>query len=60
MDKDLIIVRSDGGACSQIAFAAFGKYFLDKGFKVKFDLTWFEDYGKELKDFEGGGILHCR
>jgi len=42
---DLIIIRSDGGICSQIYFAAYAKYFIDKGFKVKYDLSWFREFG---------------
>lgn len=57
MQKDLVIIRSDGGAYSQIAFVAFGKYFMDKGFKVKFDLSWFEDEGYKIEGWGGGLII---
>ena len=48
LDKNTVIVRTDGGICSQIAFAALGKYFEDKGYKVKYDLNWFKNWGKGL------------
>ena len=45
---DLIIVRVDGGICSQIAFVAFGlalqRTFENKA-RVKFDLSWFDEWG---------------
>ena len=43
-----VIVRSDGGICSQIAFYLLGRYLEDKGFKVKYDLSWFEMFGCDL------------
>lgn len=46
MQKDnLIIIRIDGGASSQIAFWALGKFFEDKGYKVKYDMTWYNEEG---------------
>lgn len=45
MQKDLVIIRTDGGFCSQIAFYALGKYFEDKGFCVKYDMEFFKKYG---------------
>ena len=45
---DLIIVRVDGGICSQIAFVAFGLALsrkLGSKARVKFDLSWFDDWG---------------
>ena len=46
VDKNLVIIRTDGGICSQIAFAALGKYFEDKGCKVKYETDWFKEWGK--------------
>lgn len=41
MKKDnLIIIRTEGGLCSQIYYASLGQYFADKGYQVKYDLTW--------------------
>lgn len=45
-NDDLIIIRSDGGICSQIDFVALGQYFADKGYEVKYDLSWFDECGK--------------
>lgn len=48
IDKNLVIIRTDGGICSQLAFCALGKYFEDKGYLVKYDITWFKENGKDL------------
>ena len=48
VDKGLVIVRIDGGICSQIAFLALGKYMEDKGYRVKYDLSWFQECGKDM------------
>ena len=45
MQEDLVIIRTDGGAGSQVCFCALGKFFEDKGYKVKYDMTWFREYG---------------
>lgn len=45
---NLIIIRSDGGICSQIAFCSLGYYLEQKGYKVKYDLNWFKQYGKDM------------
>lgn len=42
---NFIIIKSDGGICSQISFYALGLSLKEKGVKVKFDLTWFEKCG---------------
>ena len=42
MEDNLIIVRVDGGIASQIGFVALGKAFEEKGYQVKYDLSWFE------------------
>lgn len=54
--NNLIIVRSDGGICSQIGFLALGKYLEDKGYEIKYDLSWFDEcgtdlYGKEARNY---------
>ncbi|WP_279386179.1 hypothetical protein [Helicobacter cinaedi] len=41
MEDNLIIIRVDGGIASQIAFVALGKAFEEKGYRVKYDLSWF-------------------
>ena len=48
-NKDLIIIPSDGGICSQIGFWSLGLFYEKSGFLVKYDLSWFEQYGIPLK-----------
>ena len=43
-----VILKTEGGICSQIAFAALGKYFENIGYKVKYDITWFQEWGKGM------------
>jgi len=45
--SDLIIVRVDGGICSQIAFCSLGMSLRRRGYRVKYDLTFFRDNGKD-------------
>ena len=48
--KDLVIVRIDGGICSQINFFAYGhaiQNMLGGKAKVKYDLSWFRENGKD-------------
>ena len=40
MKDNLIIIRVDGGIASQIGFVALGKAFEEKGYQVKYDLSW--------------------
>ncbi len=42
------IILTDGGICSQIAFCVLGKYLEDKGYEVKYDLSWFKNFGKDV------------
>ena len=44
---DKIVIRVDGGICSQIAFVALGLDLAGRGNKVLFDLSWFRDCGKD-------------
>lgn len=46
--KKMIVVRMDGGICSQMHFLLVGQQFKEKGYKVKFDIDWFETQGKDL------------
>ena len=46
MKDDLVIIKADGGIASQIWFLCLGLAFEQKGYKVKYDLTWFETEGK--------------
>lgn len=43
--EKFVIIRTDGGICSQIAFCVLGFYMQDLGYKVKYDLSWFKDSG---------------
>lgn len=43
-----LIVYMDGGLCSQINQFAIGEYYKDKGYRVEYDLTFFEKNGKDL------------
>lgn len=47
---DSVIVRVDGGISSQICFYLIGKYFMDRGFNVKFDIKWFNDFGMDMNN----------
>jgi len=38
----------DGGICSQIHFFLIGQIFVGKGYKVKYDVSWFENIGKDI------------
>ena len=46
--KKMIIVRVDGGICSQMHFFLIGQQLKEKGFLVKYDLDWFKNNGKDL------------
>lgn len=46
--KKMIIVRVDGGICSQMHFFLIGQQLREKGFLVKYDLEWFKQNGKDL------------
>lgn len=52
MRDDFIIIRVDGGIGSQIGFIALGMAFQEKGYKVKYDLSWFETEGKGFYNTE--------
>ncbi len=47
-DKNLIVVRNEGGLASQIAFWALGYEFTQLGYKVKFDNSWFKTNGLDI------------
>ena len=47
MSSNKIIIRVDGGFCSQIAFYALGYDLMQRGYEVKFDLDWYKKYGKD-------------
>ncbi len=47
LDKQ-IIVRIDGGICSQMHFYLIGRWFAEKGIKVKYSIDWFDENGWDL------------
>lgn len=47
-NKDLIIIPSDGGICSQINFWVLGLFYEECGFRVKYDLSWFQKDGMDM------------
>lgn len=49
--SDLIVIRVDGGICSQISFVALGLHLQRKfgaAVRVKYDLSWFSECGKDI------------
>lgn len=49
--SDLIVVRLDGGICSQVKFTALGLQLQRKfgsSVRVKYDLSWFAECGKDM------------
>lgn len=46
--QSYVLVRVDGGICSQIHFYLIGSYFREKGYKVRYDLSWYRISGKDL------------
>ena len=52
--NDLVVVRVDGGIASQINFYALGQLFCKKGYRVKYDISWFANEGKEFYCKEKG------
>ena len=43
-----IIIRMDGGICSQMHQYLLGEVFSRKGIKVEYDLSFFENDGKDI------------
>ncbi len=65
MNDRLIVVRVDGGFCSQLAFYALAKELEEYvnnnggGGIIKLDLTWFEIHGKDMYgNFDRSYVLH--
>lgn len=54
MQDNLIIIRADGGIASQISFVALGKAFEELGYKVKYDLGWFDSVAKGFYNTTNG------
>lgn len=49
-DSKTVIIRTDGGICSQISFCAYGIWLEDQGYKVKYDLSWFKESGSDFNN----------
>ena len=47
IDK-FVLVKMDGGICSQMHFYMIGQIFKEKGYLVKYDLSWFVNDGFDL------------
>lgn len=47
IDK-FVLVRMDGGICSQMHFYMIGQLFKQQGYLVKYELNWFDDNGLDL------------
>lgn len=43
-----VLVRMDGGICSQMHFYMIGQIFKQQGYSVKYELNWFDDNGLDL------------
>lgn len=48
--KSQIVIRVDGGICSQMRQYLWGCIFKEKGYKVTFDLSWFDDFGMDMNN----------
>lgn len=46
--KRMVVIKMDGGICSQMHFYLIGQYFVKRDCIVKYDLHWFEKCGKDL------------
>ena len=45
---NIVLIKIDGGICSQMHQYLLGYYFQQKGYKVKFDLIWYKKWGKDM------------
>lgn len=53
-----IIVRIDGGICSQLSFYALGYELMQRGHTVEFDLDWYKQDGKDKNgEFDRSFVL---
>lgn len=46
--EKFVLVRIDGGVCSQMHFFMVGRYFEKKGFRVKYALDWYKIKGHDI------------
>lgn len=47
ISNKLVVLKMDGGVCSQMHFYLIGMLLQEKGYEVKFDLTWFRENAKD-------------
>ncbi|HEB9429605.1 TPA: alpha-1,2-fucosyltransferase [Campylobacter coli] len=59
LDLKLAITKVDGRIISQLYFFAIGKLFEKKGHRVKYDITWFEQEGREFYSVDKGYNQVC-
>ncbi|HEC1751940.1 TPA: alpha-1,2-fucosyltransferase [Campylobacter lari] len=52
--NNTVIIKVDGGIASQIFFYARGQLFAKKGYKVKYDITWFDINGVNVYNTNNG------
>ncbi|EOI6144382.1 alpha-1,2-fucosyltransferase [Campylobacter coli] len=52
--NNTVIIKVDGGIASQINFYALGQLFAKKGYKVKYDITWFDINGVNVYNTNNG------
>lgn len=45
-----VVVQMDGGICSQMHQYLIGSFFLKKGFRVSYDLSFFDEWGMDLEN----------
>lgn len=43
-----VILLLDGGVCSQMHQYLLGQYYVDKGYRVRFDMSFYKDWGSDL------------
>lgn len=57
--QKLVIVRVDGGICSQMHFYLVGQLWAERGYTVKYDLAWYRSNGVDLngKDVRNFDLL---
>ena len=50
MDNSIkkVIIRPEGGICSQIAFCGLIHHLATLGYSVKIDLSWYKEWGKDI------------
>ena len=55
-----VMIYCDGGICSQINMFCIGKFFEENGYKVLYDVTWFETNGRDLNGKKNRDLVFQR